>query len=470
MPRRKGSVKVECKNKVASPNSATADDTMPLSQNSTRERKLIAQPKITNDEKKREDDSDQSDKGTNRLFIITCIYELLTKIHSALKAFRERYSHSPKEFSKKEFSAKKAECLYAPMPSSIYGYAVNEMIMTKSDDSVAFVLSKVFELLVFVGPVLVLQGFLLLYLMQNSASAANDVCQPDHLRLRLIVLLVLPLNVIPSLRDFFVEFYTIFECDSAIIEVDDDLILEKPFKPFYRKLLASFVSCAIIIVEFAVWCMVIHHAVTSIMSAKDTDEIVGDGLAIVFINDIDNLAYSLLLSEREKNMHAKRLFRLKNWPSAEVVDLIEPELSIAEKIGQFFGRHKLNLIGVLVGFFKIVDICRICNGGNEEINLFGMGNASYVVDNLSKNGCHAVNEMFSFGNYPFLPYYLLLNRTCAPSYGSWNDNITAALMTGMNTNNELTMVPTTIEWGNLGRLPLFLALYGLMLLRLYIPH
>ena len=141
-----------------------------------------------------------------------------------------------------------------------------------------------------------------------------------------------------------------------IIEVNDDLIVEKPFKSASEKRLASIVCFAIIFVEFVIWGNVIYHAVTSIMSAKDTDEIVGDGLAIVFINDIDNLAYSLLLSEREKNMHAKRLFRLNDLPSAEVVDLIEPEQSFSDKIRRFFQRHFIDVIGVticLVIFWEI---------------------------------------------------------------------------------------------------------------------
>lgn len=85
------------------------------------------------------------------------------------------------------------------MPSSVYGYAVNQVML--SDDKT--VIGKFLEVMMVTGPVIALQaGLLIYYLLGSSGRVSHEDCRFDHLSLRLIVLAALPLHVIPSLRDF----------------------------------------------------------------------------------------------------------------------------------------------------------------------------------------------------------------------------------------------------------------------------
>lgn len=115
---------------------------------------------------------------------------------------------------------------------------------------------------------------------------------------------------------------------------DDDGIIEMELSTLHRdRSPAKIVSLSFVLVELVVWMMVINHAVKSIMFAKTADEILGDGLAVIFINEIDNLAYNLLVPDRVRNMQAKQLFRFDDWPSDEIINLREDEtLSLVERL------------------------------------------------------------------------------------------------------------------------------------------
>ncbi len=220
-----------------------------------------------------------------------------------------------KELSKTDFVRLKRECLYAPMPSSVFGYAVNEMMMIKNVDFYTFVI-KILALLVLNGIVIFLQWSLLSYLSTNLGS--DKTCPNDFLELRSIVLSALLIHVSPSFIDWLIEVSAIFDCENVIIDVEDDIIIEKTITPFKERIVAGLLSLSIIVTELYIWWTVINHAVSSILWAKNPDEIVSDGLATIFVNEIDNIAFSLLVPGRVKTKHAKQLFRLPHWPSDEI--------------------------------------------------------------------------------------------------------------------------------------------------------
>mmetsp|Transcript_18672 Transcript_18672/g.25752 ORF Transcript_18672/g.25752 Transcript_18672/m.25752 type:complete len:342 (+) Transcript_18672:284-1309(+) len=316
---------------------------------------------------------------------------------------------------------------------------VNEMMLVKGDTSINIIV-KFLELLIFVvGPVVVLQRFLLYYLEKDITFE----CPSDNMELRLIVSAALVLHVIPSLRDVFIEYdVATLWGGSVIIDVNDDLRIQKRLK---LRPLASIASLFIVFVEFLIIMFVLQHAISSVMTAQTTDEIVGDGLASIFINEIDNMAYSLLVPESLRNLHAKQLFRLEERPSAEITET-HSNSSFLQRL--FHIDYFLLFLGIWYSAIRVGGIYTTHCSDKYNIFVIGMGDSSFVdplISYSSASGC-PVPIISSFRNYSFLPYFFQLNRTCAPSYGPWKDNIAVALLTGRDDDNEFEMISITLVW------------------------
>eukprot|EP00597_Dinobryon_sp_UTEXLB2267_P016759 CAMPEP_0201092172 /NCGR_PEP_ID=MMETSP0812-20130820/724_1 /ASSEMBLY_ACC=CAM_ASM_000668 /TAXON_ID=98059 /ORGANISM="Dinobryon sp., Strain UTEXLB2267" /LENGTH=263 /DNA_ID=CAMNT_0047343587 /DNA_START=450 /DNA_END=1238 /DNA_ORIENTATION=- len=263
------------------------------------------------------------------------------------------------------------------------------------------------------------------------------------MELRLIVSAALVLHVIPSLRDVFIEYdVATLWGGSVIIDVNDDLRIQKRLK---LRPLASIASLFIVFVEFLIIMFVLQHAISSVMTAQTTDEIVGDGLASIFINEIDNMAYSLLVPESLRNLHAKQLFRLEERPSAEITET-HSNSSFLQRL--FHIDYFLLFLGIWYSAIRVGGIYTTHCSDKYNIFVIGMGDSSFVdplISYSSASGC-PVPIISSFRNYSFLPYFFQLNRTCAPSYGPWKDNIAVALLTGRDDDNEFEMISITLVW------------------------
>ena len=256
---------------------------------------------------------------------------------------------------KSECSSRKLKCLYASMPSSVYGYAVNEMMILREHDAYFKfrVGMKVLTSIVLALVAAYLQLSLLYYLKRDITNQCREI--DNLLKLRLVVCAALLLHVIPSLRDALMELNTIFFCNEVIIEVNDEIIIQTEVK---RSTWAIAFCTVIIILEVSIWFTVVLFTVSSIMSANTADEIMSVGLAIIFINEIDNMVYAMLAPERVKNKQARQLFCQSNMPSGEISP---SDISSFNQIRRIFTDQKLNIfylsIGVITVIGKLILMC-----------------------------------------------------------------------------------------------------------------
>ena len=355
------------------------------------------------------------------------------------------------EISKRHFWYEMRKNGHAPMPSSVYGYLVNN-IMLVADESLFTIVWKFFQSMLLVAPVWAIQELLLRYLTLSSANSdALTVCRSDYLELRLLILVALLLNVSLSLRDWFVEVFTLVLCDGVLIDADDDIKIKKEIKPLGDRIVATIASYLIIVfMELRILQIVVAHAVRSILSAEDADEIVSDGLAILFINEIDNIAYSVLIPERDKTMQAKQLFSLSGFPSDEILSFIK--LSKASSRKEIFTRFMgTNLfIFLLSSVYLMQELGPVFDFCAKEFQQFllvvGIRNsffAELLIKTVSSVGNCPTPVISNNGDYSNHPNYMVLDRDCAPSYWFLKNNITAVILTGIDANNQFTFFPIT---------------------------
>ena len=151
------------------------------------------------------------------------------------------------EISKRQFWYEMRKNRHAPMPSSVYGYLVNNMMLV-ADESLFTIVCKFFQSMLLVVPVWAIQELLLRYLRLSSANSdALNVCRSDYLELRLLILVALLLNVSNSVRDWFVESMTLFSCNGVLIDADDDIKIKKEIKSPEYRIVATIASNLIIV-------------------------------------------------------------------------------------------------------------------------------------------------------------------------------------------------------------------------------
>lgn len=370
--------------------------------------------------------------------------------------------------AEEEFLKLKRQCLYVPMPSSVYGYAVHEMMLA-GEDGLFNVLCKLLPSILRVVPVWVLQLIIPNYLPGGSHTIDDyALFRSDYLVLRLSVIAALLLHVALSFRDICIEGWTVLFCNNVIIDVCNNVIIDvndnpriqKNLKPLNRVLsvlAAAVFSIGIIYMEGFVWLAAMGRAGASIMSAKDLYEILGLALALFFVNEIDNIAYSVLIPESLRNLTAKQLFRLPGLPSTEIRPYRAELILIA--------------IGISLALILFHQVFLGCHGlkppySADNILVVGMGNASLIANSSLINPSCSVPAISSIGNFSF---FLWLNRTCAPPYGRWQqDNITAALITGTDANDEFTFAAATMPIEGLLSLPSLILFLSPLIIWLFI--
>jgi hypothetical protein len=205
-------------------------------------------------------------------------------------------------FTFKELNELKTVNLWLPMPRSIYGYSVSYLLRSRYSSSVKTIFDHGDILLqIFTFIAIGSSQAIILYYLNESLPYFKDssFCQNMHQPLLLLCFIgVFLASLLPSLYDISIEIFTVLSSKRYTVRNNDNKdnidIIQIKIR-FITKLLIAY----IILYEFAIWVFVLIIGVRYILTTQGTGNIVQAAVAIVYINEIDNMAIFLYPEQHE---------------------------------------------------------------------------------------------------------------------------------------------------------------------------
>jgi len=187
--------------------------------------------------------------------------------------------------------------LRTKLPSSIYGYTINNLLTCESTKHL---------ILTPFGAILV--SLVQLVMIGHLWSSPSDLCVTfTMIPLKVAAIWTFLLHLIPSLNDMVIETLVISHFSGLRYLDDNGTIKEHQLKiPLHRvRRISAFLF---VLVELVVFCGVFFIGTVYILSSSSASDIVQACLSIVFINELDNIAFNHTLLDATKKLFDAQLF------------------------------------------------------------------------------------------------------------------------------------------------------------------
>jgi hypothetical protein len=214
---------------------------------------------------------------------------------------------SSEKIEKEEYAKCMQESFCSKLPSSTYGYLINDLLSQeihkinfKQHSSAAVVVA--FQLTM-VG-----------YLWNSSQLNFTLIESAPIIPLQIAGIGVLLLNLIPSVTDIILEIAAILFSDFYFVDMEAEgggILKVGMSGKENGGIWSLFWLWVVVAFESIVFLAVLVVGITYILSSTSASELVQACLSIVFINEIDNVAFNNLMLDCSRDFFAKQLFHFQ---------------------------------------------------------------------------------------------------------------------------------------------------------------
>ena len=225
------------------------------------------------------------------------------------KLFAARNAHC-KSIDKKTFLEYKMKSLCSKLPSSTYGYIINDLLSQQDIWSIPIQNHFIFILVVLI------QLSMSWYLFQSSQLSVK-LDSIAFMPLQVTAIGVFLLNLIPSVMDIILEVFAILHSDCYFFDNTEEegtckeiLQLELQGKENLWSIVCLWLVIAL---ESLVLIAVFFVGNIYILSRSDASDLVQACVAVVFIIEIDNIAFDNLTLGCTRDFYEKQLFHFPKF-------------------------------------------------------------------------------------------------------------------------------------------------------------
>ena len=214
---------------------------------------------------------------------------------------------SSKKIEKEEYAKCMQESFCSKLPSSTYGYLINDLLSQE--------IHKInFKQHSSAAVVVAFQLTMVLYLWNSSQLNFTLIESAPIIPLQIAGIGVLLLNLIPSVTDIILEIAAILFSDFYFVDLEaegEGILKVDMLGKENGGIWSLFWLWVVVAFESIVFLSVLVVGITYILSSTSASELVQACLSIVFINEIDNVAFNNLMLDCSRDFFAKQLFHFQ---------------------------------------------------------------------------------------------------------------------------------------------------------------
>ena len=211
---------------------------------------------------------------------------------------------SSKKIEKEEYAKCMQESFCSKLPSSTYGYLINDLLSQE--------IHKInFKQHSSAAVVVAFQLTMVLYLWNSSQLNFTLIESAPIIPLQIAGIGVLLLNLIPSVTDIILEIAAILFSDFYYVDMEAEgggILKVDMLGKENGGIWSLFWLWVVVAFESIVFLAVLVVGITYILSSTSASELVQACLSIVFINEIDNVAFNNLMLDCSRDFFAKQFF------------------------------------------------------------------------------------------------------------------------------------------------------------------